>query len=134
VTAVGLSEHQLAQLRPRDVAGYLSSRGWMPGARVRYSRRWELERDGTQHRLLLPLDAGLADYTDRMADLIGSLAAAESRPPSAVHQDLTLTGLDVLRIRTMRAPLRGRFPFTTACWPLRVPAICCWRRPATPRG
>jgi hypothetical protein len=110
MNAVGPSEHELAQLRPRDVAGYLSSRGWTQGARVRYSRRWELEQGGLRHRLLLPLDIGLADYADRMADLIGSLAAVESRPPSAVHQDLTLTGLDVLRIRTMPHTPSGTIP------------------------
>lgn len=110
MTVVGVPEHELARLRPRDVAHYLRSRGWTPGSRIRYSRRWEREWGGQRHRVLLPLDSELTDYTDRMADLIGALSATEGRPPSAVHQDLTLTGLDVQYIRTMPRTPSGTIP------------------------
>lgn len=110
MTAVGLPDHELARLRPRDIAHYLRSRGWKPGSRVRYSRRWELESGGQRHRVLLPLDSEIADYPDRMADLIASLSAMEGRSPSAVHQDLTLTGLDVQYIRTMPGTPAGTIP------------------------
>ncbi|MFI0978895.1 hypothetical protein ACH4SP_18075 [Streptomyces sp. NPDC021093] len=110
MTAAGVSEHELARLRPHDVARYLSSRGWQQGGRVRYSRRWELEWGGQQHRVLLPMDMELADYPDRMADLLGALSAVEGRPPAAVHQDLALTGLDVQYIRTKPNTPSGTIP------------------------
>ncbi|WP_210586809.1 hypothetical protein [Streptomyces sp. GESEQ-35] len=110
MTAVGVPEHELERLRPRDVAHYLRSRGWTPGSQIRYSRRWELEWGGQRHRVLLPLDSDLADYADRMAELIGALSATEGRPPSVVHQDLTLTGLDVQYIRTMPRTPSGTIP------------------------
>ncbi|WP_327654710.1 hypothetical protein [Streptomyces sp. NBC_00483] len=110
MTAGGVPEHDLARLRPDDVAGYLRSRGWSPGGRVRYSRRYELEWSGQRRRVLLPLDRELADYTDRMADLIRALAALEGRPETAVHQDLALTGLDVQYIRTQPKTPSGTIP------------------------
>ncbi|EST38692.1 hypothetical protein N566_05925 [Streptomycetaceae bacterium MP113-05] len=109
-TTVGIAEHELERLRPRDVAQYLHSRGWEPGRRVRYSVRWEREWEGQHRRVLLPLDSGLADYADRMADLLAALAEIEGRPPAAVHRDLTLAGLDVQHIRTKPRTPSGSIP------------------------
>ncbi|MET9953425.1 hypothetical protein ABZ135_18000 [Streptomyces sp. NPDC006339] len=114
MTAVGVPERELERLRPRDVERYLRQRGWRPGGRVRYSRRWEREWDGRQRRVLLPMDRDLADYADRMSDLIGALAEVEGRPPAAVHQDLTLSGLDVQYIRTMPSTPSGTIPVPAA--------------------
>lgn len=110
MNAVGVPEHELSRLRPHDVAHYLRSRGWVQGSRVRYSRRWEAEWGGQRHRVLLPFDAELADYADRMADLIEVLSAVEGRPAIAVHQDMTLTGLDVQSIRTQPRTPSGTIP------------------------
>ncbi|WP_405683941.1 hypothetical protein [Streptomyces sp. NBC_00057] len=110
MTAIGVSEIELERLRPQDVAHYLSSRGWRAGIQVRYSRRWERDWAGRTLRVLVPLDTDLADFADRMADLVGALAEMEGRPPSAVHQDLTLTGLDVQYIRTLPNTPSGTIP------------------------
>ncbi|MEU4100161.1 hypothetical protein [Streptomyces tanashiensis] len=114
MTAVGVPERELERLRPRDVERYLRQRGWSPSGRVRYSARWEREWDGRPRRVLLPMDSELADYADRMADLIGALAELEGRPPAAVHQDLTLSGLDVQYIRTMPRTPSGTIPVQAA--------------------
>ncbi|MFJ7986465.1 hypothetical protein [Streptomyces sp. NPDC096351] len=114
MTAVGVPERELERLRPRDVERYLYQRGWRRGGRVRYSARWEREWDGRPRRVLLPLDRELADYADRMADLIGTLAELEGRPPAAVHQDLALSGLDVQYIRTMPRTPSGTIPVQAA--------------------
>ncbi|MEU8524540.1 hypothetical protein AB0C77_02895 [Streptomyces sp. NPDC048629] len=114
MTAVGVSERELERLRPRDVEQYLSSRGWRPGRQVRYSRRWERDWAGRPCRVLLPLDSDLADYADRMAELITALAEIEGRQPVAVHQDLTLTGLDVQYIRTLPRTPSGTIPVQAA--------------------
>ncbi|QIK06150.1 hypothetical protein G7Z12_09050 [Streptomyces sp. ID38640] len=110
MSAAGVPEYELERLRPGDVAHYLRGRGWQEGGRVRYSRRWELEQGGRRRRVLLPMDTGLADYTDRMADLIEDLSAVEGRPPAAIHQDLTLTGLDVQYVRMLPATPSGTIP------------------------
>lgn len=110
MTAAGVPEHELAKLRPHDVAQYLRIRGWQQGGRIRYSRRWELEWGGQRRRVLLPMDMELADYPDRMADLLDALSAVEGRPPAAVHQDLALSGLDVQYIRTMPRTPTGTIP------------------------
>lgn len=80
MTAIGVSEIELERLRPQDVAHYLSSRGWRAGIQVRYSRRWERDWAGRTLRVLVPLDTDLADFADRMADLVGALAEMEGRP------------------------------------------------------
>ncbi|WP_030902875.1 hypothetical protein [Streptomyces sp. NRRL F-5126] len=110
MSAVGVPEHELAALRPGDVARYLHGRGWRESGRVRYSHRWEREWGGQRRRVLLPMDPGLADYTDRMADLLDGLAAAEGRTPAAVHQDLIRTGFDVQYIRMFPRTPSGTIP------------------------
>ncbi|MFF8262071.1 hypothetical protein [Streptomyces virginiae] len=110
MTTIGVPEDELERLRPHDVAHYLRSRGWQEAGRVRYSRRWERDWAGRARRLLLPMDTDLADFADRMADLVGALAELESRPPTAVLQDLRATGLDVQYIRTMPSTPSGTIP------------------------
>ncbi|MFI5802212.1 hypothetical protein [Streptomyces sp. NPDC051561] len=106
----GVAEGELEKLRPRDVARYLSGRGWSPAGRVRYSQRWTLAANGREHRVLLPLEQDLADYPDRMADLLEVLSALEGRPALSVHQDLLLGDLDVQYIRTTPPSPSGTIP------------------------
>jgi hypothetical protein len=91
---------QLSALRFEDVQLYLASRGWQldaaasePGAGV-YRLPGEPDAE-----VLLPLRRDWADYAQRMADALATLAAVEQRSLGEVLADLAGPPGDVIRLR-----------------------------------
>jgi hypothetical protein len=95
-----LPSDQLGALRAEDVQLYLVSHGWKrddasstPKANV---YRFPALRDA---EALLPGRRDLADYVERMADIVQMLAAVEQRKASQVLADLSSPPADVLRFQ-----------------------------------
>jgi hypothetical protein len=91
---------QLAALRAEDVQIYVASRGWKrddasstPKGNV---YRYPALRDA---EALIPSRRDLADYVERMADVVQMLAAVEQRSAWEIIADLSSPPADVLRLR-----------------------------------
>jgi hypothetical protein len=92
----------VSALRPGDVRLYLSSRGWV-GEPYGKAGKGLLLHHPTIPRvdLLLPLDRELADYGNRMAELVATLATIEERPWDQIIKDLSGPSGDVIRLRVV---------------------------------
>ena len=92
------------RLNPAEVAAYLRSEGW---EEVDYKPDrvsvWSATADDDRLEILLPLRRSLGDYVIRMAEVVGTLAAKESRSQLEVLSDLQTAGSDVVRIRFKHA-------------------------------
>ena len=100
IEILNLPSDQLAALRAEDVQLYLVSHGWKrddassnPQGNV---YRYPTIRDA---EALLPGRRNLADYVERMADVVQMLAAVEERKASQVLADLSSPPADVLRLQ-----------------------------------
>lgn len=105
----------LQKLSLLDVRGYLLTQGWVDSGRYGqvatiFSRRGDAGRD---HELLLPIKEDVADFADRMSDIVGSLAVVEGRPEISIFQDLVRSGFDVLRFRAPDADEAGTIGLET---------------------
>jgi hypothetical protein len=99
-----LDSPTLVALSPSHVGGYLRTHGWMDdGAYGAFGRMFHREIDSYKYQVVLPTRASIADFSRRMAELVESLADAESRPARSVLFDLTLTPFDVIRVRSKGA-------------------------------
>ena len=91
---------QLAALRSEDVQLYLSSQGWRRDDASSTAQgnvyRFPALRDA---EALLPARRDLADYTERMGDVVQMLAAVEERSVWQVMADLSTPPADVLRLQ-----------------------------------
>jgi hypothetical protein len=93
---------QIAALRADDVQLYLASHGWKRddasstslGSVFHFPALPDAEA-------LLPNRRDLADYVDRMADIVEMLAAVEERPVWQVLSDLSGPPADVLRLQVI---------------------------------
>jgi hypothetical protein len=103
-TSIRLPFDQLAALRFEDVQLYLASQGWKrddasstaKGNVYRYPAIEDAEA-------LLPARRGLADYAERMGDVVQMLAAVEQRSAWQVMADLSAPPADVLRLQVTAA-------------------------------
>ena len=99
-TTTQLPFDQLAALRSEDVQLYLASQGWRrdngsstpQGNVYRYPALPDAEA-------LLPARRDLADYTERMGDVVQMLSAVEQRSAWQVMADLSAPPADVLRLQ-----------------------------------
>jgi hypothetical protein len=91
---------QLAALRAEDVQLYLASHGWTRDD-VSSTPKGSLYRyhDLPDAEALIPGRRDLADYVERMADVVQMLAAVEEREASQVLADLSSPPADVLRLQ-----------------------------------
>ena len=97
---VQLPFEQLSALRSEDVQLYLASQGWKrddtsstaQGNVYRYPDLRDAEA-------LLPARRDLADYAERMGDIVQMLAAVEQRNAWQVLADLSAPPADVLRLQ-----------------------------------
>ena len=95
----GLPEQLVARINSVDARGYAISAGWrrLPGVNGKVAVFTHPSSDLDQ--LIVPLDAGLADYPRRMAEVLANLAEKENRPATEILDDLLLPPSDVLRFR-----------------------------------
>lgn len=91
---------QLAALRSEDVQLYLASHGWKRDEASSTSHRNLYTYPGiSDAEALLPARRDLADYVERMSDIVQMLAAVEQRKASQVLADLSSPPADVLRLQ-----------------------------------
>ena len=91
---------QLAALRAEDAQLYLASHNWTRDESASSSRgnvyRYPSLPDA---EAVVPARRDLADYVERMGDLVQMLAAVEERKPWQVLSDLSSPPADVLRLQ-----------------------------------
>ncbi len=105
----------LARLAPRDVQGYVRSRGWQQSRRIGHLMVFNRPGPDSLDQVLVPLDSARPDFTERMRDAVEKLASFESRRFETVVNDLLNYDADVLRYRVISArAVRGSLPFTQA--------------------
>ncbi len=103
----------LSQLSLVDVRGYLNAQGWIQSGR--YGKVATIFSktglDNEQQEILLPLKEEFADFSARMADVVGTLADIENRTEVAIYRDLVKSGFDVVRFRAPDADDSGTIQF-----------------------
>jgi hypothetical protein len=109
-----LPSSQVAALRAEDVQLYLASHGWQRDAGLSTDRgnvfRYPNIDDA---EALLPTHRDVADYTERMADIVQMLAAVEQRNVWQVLADISAPPADVLRLQvTSPGTTLGALPLT----------------------
>jgi hypothetical protein len=102
-------------LAPRDVQGYVRSRGWQQSKRVGHLMVFNRPEPKSLDQVLVPIDSTRPDFPERMGDAVEKLAAFECRPIAAIVTDLLHYDADVLRFRVVspRAE-RGTLPLIQA--------------------
>jgi hypothetical protein len=96
----------LNTIRPEVIAAYLLNAGWRENGAFGKAVIWSQgETD-----VLIPVSAELRDYPLRVAELVGTVAAAEQRSREQVLRDLRSPRLDVQYIRTMPEGPSGTTP------------------------
>jgi hypothetical protein len=121
----------IAALSPNHIGAYLSAKGWADGGVFgAHGRLYRRELGDDKQELVLPTRSSLTDFTKRMSELVEELARAENRPPGIVLFDLTLTGFDVIRVRSRDADDYGSMRFAEGiqlCEEARNLLVACAR-------
>src|ERR1700688_1767449 len=102
-------------LNHRDVRAYLHTQGWKDIGTLG-DRAYVLghaDKDGEEWELLLPARPTVSDYTTRMAEAVSILAKVEGRSELSLITDLSLAGVDVVRIGAPNANSEGTIPVET---------------------
>ncbi|MDD5228877.1 MAG: hypothetical protein PHN45_01010 [Methylococcales bacterium] len=88
-------------LSSKDLQSYLLSNDWVCVKRVDNTFSiWELDGTGQKHRIWLPEDNELGDFSQAMGRTIKTLATSEQRSQLDLLEDIdTLTIGDVVRVR-----------------------------------
>lgn len=96
-TGIRIPKDQLLALRLEDVQLYLASRGWRvdPDRSNDLATLYRLSRVADAE-VLIPRVEALADYAQRMADVLLMLSAVESRTVWTILNDLQSEHHDVL--------------------------------------
>lgn len=104
---------RLSRIVPRDVQGYVRSRGWQQFKRS--GHLMVFNRPGALDQVLVPIDATRPDFPDRMRDAVEKLAEFEARPVGTLATDLLNFDADVLRYRVVSPRTeRGTLPLVQA--------------------
>ena len=85
----------LSGLRPLDLIAYLRANQWQETQKLENGAFWTKE----DQEILLPLDATLKDFPNRMAEALGILEHVEKRSQFEIFEDLVITNADVIRPR-----------------------------------
>ena len=85
----------LSGLRPLDLIAYLRANQWQEAQKLENGAFWTKE----DQEILLPLDATLKDFPNRMAEALGILEHVEKRSQFEIFEDLVITNADVIRPR-----------------------------------
>jgi len=91
----------LRLLRPLEVADYLRATNWRKADEEQGRASYWLKGtdSGEEIEILLPLDRDLADYAQRMGEVLAYLELAEERSQLEILSDLLTSRADVIRIR-----------------------------------
>lgn len=93
------SRAELERLTPDDIERYLRTSGWRPVGELNgRATIWALEPDELE--VVVPVSSRFRDYTQRINDVIRTLAEAESRPASQIIHSVTASYIDRQYIRT----------------------------------
>lgn len=87
-------------IRPDDVRAYLAAHDWKnvrPAGE--YALIYRLVKDARKYDLLVPSTKDVADFPQRVADIIRTLEAVEDRSQIEIISDLASVRADVIRIR-----------------------------------
>lgn len=103
-TTYELPLEQLAALRTEDVQLYLSGHGWKRDDQISFPKGNIYHFPGLDDaEAVVPGRRELADYVQRMKDVVLMLSAVEERPVSQVLADLSSPPADVLRLQVSAA-------------------------------
>lgn len=89
----------VAGLSPLEMFAYLQAQGWRETERLGDRGVVLVRDDAPEVELLLPLRRTVADYVQRVREVVDAVADVEGRSPLSVIHDLGLAGVDVIRIR-----------------------------------
>jgi len=97
----------LSALRPLEVVSYLRSNGWRKSREKagNWSTWLRADQEGEEFEITVPLNHQFRDFAARMGDVLNVLEAFEGRSQIQIHQDLLVTGADVVRLRLADAEL-----------------------------
>lgn len=102
-------EAALSSLPWGDLKSYLDAQGWALVDRIGDKALVYRPGDGSREavEILVPARDDLGDYALRMAEAVRILADVEQRSALAVYGDITVSGLDVVRLRAATADADG---------------------------
>lgn len=100
----------MAGIDPSGIVTYLQVSGWRETGEYGRTHVWTRTVDGTEVEVLVPVNAQLRDYPNRLAELVGTLSTVEGRLATEVAQDLRSPRLDVQHIRMMPDGPSGSVP------------------------
>ncbi|NMQ20129.1 hypothetical protein E4P82_13530 [Candidatus Competibacter phosphatis] len=92
-----------------DVRAYLAGQQWTEAGRIGNKATVHTQQDAA-HRtweILLPSREDVADYPERMAEALHTLAQVEGRSELLIYRDLLAAGADVLRVAAPHAATDG---------------------------
>ena len=89
----------LRTIRPLEVVSYLRAHRWHQAEKLERGAFWVKEESGTSFEILLPFDATLRDFPNRIAEVLSTLEQAEKRSQLEIVEDLVTTSADVVRPR-----------------------------------
>lgn len=89
----------LRTIRPLEVVSYLRAHRWQQAEKIERGAFWVKEEGGKNFEILLPLDATLRDFPNRIAEVLSTLEEAEKRSQLEIVEDLVTTSADVVRPR-----------------------------------
>lgn len=96
-------------LSPIDVRAYLINQGWTDVGRIgdKASIYTQTDNDGRQWEILLPIRTDVADYAERMAETVSTVARLEARSEIEIYADFIAAGNDIIRLRAPEADEQG---------------------------
>lgn len=100
-------ETNAGRLRPSDVRAYAEQHGWLRSKNFKDRLAIYRHADRALDQLLVPLNDTIADYADRMRDVLCKLAEIENRPPAAILNDLLAINVDTVRFSVRSADTAG---------------------------
>lgn len=102
-------EAALSSLPWGDLKSYLDAQGWALVDRIGDKALVYRPGDGSGEsvEILVPARDDLGDYALRIAEAVRILADVEQRSALAVYGDITVSGLDVVRLRAATADADG---------------------------
>jgi len=89
----------LRSIRPLELLSYLRAHHWFQASQIENGAFWAKELEGESFEVLLPLDANLRDYPNRIAEVLQTLELSEGRSQLEILEDLLTTNADLVRPR-----------------------------------
>jgi hypothetical protein len=103
------------QVTPRALTTYAAALGWQHVERANGTMAIYHRPGSPAHQVLIPVDEGLTDYGEMVAEATRKLAEFETRPARELLEHLLLPPADVLRFREVSPDAEtGNLPFEHA--------------------